>query len=110
MANGKKEEIYKTAERETVERPWASNDKLTYDNTMTHCKNLMNYSEISISNALEFQQKMNNEYLKREQQAAENNRYTLNYLYGIYPEEAPGIAVVMEELKKYISEEIAKSQ
>jgi hypothetical protein len=83
---------------EAVERPWASNDKLQFDNTMCHCKNLMTLSELNIKNALEFQEKLNNEYLAREQQLRENNRFTLNYLYGIYPEEATGLVILLKEL------------
>lgn len=98
-----KKEANKVPSHEAVERAWASNDKLTYDNTLTHCKNLMGYSELAMANALAFQEKINNEYLAREQQLRENNRFTLNYLYGVYPEEATGLAVMFQELKDMIT-------
>ena len=104
MADGRgvdvieKKEARKVPSHESVERAWASNDKLTYDNTLTHCKNLMNFSEMGIANALSFQEKINNEYLAREQQLRENNRFTLNYLYGVYPEEATGFLLWLKEL------------
>ena len=105
---------------ESVERPWASNDKVQFDNVITHCKVLMGYSELSLKQSIEFQQKSNDAYLaerdRREQQRLEhsdelethrqeNNRYTLNYLYGVYPEEAVGIVAIAHALTDLLKKE-----
>lgn len=137
---------------ESVERPWASNDKLLFDASLGHIKGLMNLSELSVKAAVEFQQKSNDSYLeardRREQQRLEsesarekqrvehadalekqrishsesmeaqrlehsdeletmrqeNNRYTLNYLYGIGAEESAAVIamgkMVLDTAKK----------
>ena len=116
---------------ESVERPWASNDKLTYDNTMTHCKAIMSYSELALAQAVAFQQKSNDAYLterdRREQQRLEhedasekqrleheneletqrqeNNRFTLDRLYGVYPEESVGIVAIASALVDILKKE-----
>lgn len=118
------DESKKVPGSESVERAWASNDKLTYDNTMTHCKVLMNYSELALKEAIVFQQKSNDAYLterdRREQQRLEhedasekqrleheneletqrqeNNRFTMDRLYGVYPEESIGIIAIVNAL------------
>jgi len=96
---------------ESVERPWASNDKVQFDNVITHCKALMGYSELAMKQAVEFQQKSNDAYLsdrdRREQQRLEhddereshrleNNRYTLDRLYSVFPEEAAGLVSLLK--------------
>lgn len=114
------EEREKVPGSESVERPWASNDKLTYDNTMTHCNAVMKYSELALSQAVTFQQKSNDAYLaerdRREQQRLEqesamftqrqeheneietqrqeNNRFSLLRLYGFAPEELEAIGIM----------------
>jgi len=101
-------------------RAWASNDKVQYDNLISHCKAMMGYSELAMAQALAFQQKSNDAYLSAidareqqrlehenelEKQAQENNRYTLNYLYGIYPEEAAGLAALLKALREVLKSE-----
>jgi len=115
-----RDEKEKVIGSESVERPWASNDKVQFDNVITHCKVLDGYSELAIKQAVEFQQKSNDAYLaerdRREQQRMEhsdeletqrqeNNRYTLNYLYGLYPEEALGIAAMAKALADLLKKE-----
>jgi len=88
MANGKsKEEIYKVAERESAERAWASNDKLVFDDRSAHSARLHNIAEDNLQESVNFTKQIHQQYIKREQDSLENNRYTLNYLYGLYPEE-----------------------
>jgi hypothetical protein len=103
------EEKESIEERE-FERPWNSNDKLTYDNTMTHCKTVMSYGELALKESIDFQKKANDMFIAREQQRLEhdnerfkhyeeNNRYTLNSLYGIYgTEEAVSLVTVLSKL------------
>ena len=130
------DEMRKVPGSESVERPWASNDKVQFDNVITHCKNLMNYSELAMAQAIAFQQKSNDAYLterdRRETQRLEhedasekqrleheneldtarqeNNRFTLNYLYGIYPEEALGIAALAKALGNLLKKEVGKEE
>jgi|LGOV01.1.fsa_nt_gb hypothetical protein len=137
-----KDESRKVPGSESVERPWASNDKLLFDASLGHIKGLMNLSELSVKSAVEFQQKSNDAYLeardRREQQRMvfdsareqqrmehadalerqrvshsesmeaqrmehsdeletmrqENNRYTLNYLYGIGADESAAVVAI----------------
>ena len=99
MANGKnKEEIYKVAERESTERAWASNDKLVFDERTAHGNRCAVIAEDSLQESVNFTKQIHQQYLKREQDALENNRYTLNYLYGLYPEE---YIALREMIKQY---------
>ena len=115
-----REEKEKVPGSESVDSLRASNDKVQFDNVITHCKVLMGYSELAMKQAVEFQQKSNDAYLaerdRREQQRMEhsdeletqrqeNNRFTLNYLYGIYPEEALGIAAMAKALTDLLKKE-----
>lgn len=93
-----KKEARKVPSHEAIERAWASNDKLVFDDRSGHSKVLMNYSEAALKESLDFTKSIHNEYLKREQQSAENNRFTMNYLYTIHPEEAIGLAVALREI------------
>jgi len=103
-----------------INRAWASNDKVQFDNLISHCKAMMGYSELAMAQALAFQQKSNDAYLSAvdareqqrlehenelEKQAQENNRYTLNYLYGIYPEEMSGLVTLLKALRPIVKEE-----
>ena len=81
---------------EAVERPWASNDKLTYDNTMSHCKALMAQSERIISNAVTFDNSIHKEILDGIQATRENNRKTLSFLYDFEIPEATANAIILK--------------
>lgn len=104
---------------EAVERPWASNDKVQFDNLVSHCKRVDQIAEQSLQNAVNFAEKANNQYLEQanaqnkealalaqnlHHQVVENNRYTLDRLYSVFPEEAMGIATmvttIIETLKQ----------
>jgi hypothetical protein len=102
MTNNKKTEQPKS---EAVERPWASNDKLTYDNTLTHCKAIMAQSERIISNAISFDNQLHQEYLMNIQQHRENNRKTLSFLYDIEIPEAIGLATLVKAVKQILIDE-----
>mgnify|MGYP001107751036 CR=1 FL=1 len=98
---------------EAVERPWASNDKVQFDNVMSHEKIMMGYGELAIKQSIEFQQKSNDDYLvaqrqlrdeflkhsaDRDSRSNENNRYTLDRLFSVFPEEASGIGLLVQLL------------
>ena len=115
---------------ETLERMLASNDKVQFDNLISSTKNTMTLAELSLSEAVAFQAKANNLYLQqmdaREKQRVEhsdalekqrtehantlrehgleNNRFSLDRLYGLYPEESmgttAGMRMVLEILRK----------
>ena len=108
---------------ESVERPWASNDKVQFDNVITHEKIAMGLSEQTLAESVALQKKVNDMYIAREQQRLEhsneletqrqeNNRYTLNYLYGVYPEEAVGIVAIGKILVDLLKKEglVAKKE
>lgn len=104
---------------EAVERPWASNDKARFDDLISHQKRVDVIAEQSLQNAVTFQKQANDAYLEQangqnkaalaltqnlNHQLIENNRYTLDRLYSVFPEEATGIAtmvsVIIETLKQ----------
>jgi hypothetical protein len=104
---------------EAVERPWASNDKVQFDNMISHGKRVDVIAEQSLQNAVTFQKQANDQYLEQanaqnkealalaqnlHHQLIENNRYTLDRLYSVFPEEATGIAtmvsLIIETLKQ----------
>jgi len=115
------QEIGEREERETIDRAWASNDKVQFDNTISHNNVTARYAELALSNTVNFQAQMNNEYLRSMQQerehadsrekmfaeradltktaALENNRYTLDRLYSVFPEEAVGIRVMLKAVE-----------
>lgn len=112
---------------EAIERAWATNDKLTYDLTLQHCHALRGQSEqlgalgnANVAEAISFQKAMNNITLQREAQRLEvdklssmqyleNNRYTMNYLYTIMPEEGLMLVQLMRELNTNLKK-VAKTE
>ena len=100
MPNGKEKEIYKVAERESNERAWASNDKLVFDERTAHGNRTAIIAEDALHESVNFTKQLHQQYLKKEQDAAENNRYTLNYLYGIYPEEWISLREMIKQYKE----------
>jgi hypothetical protein len=102
MPDGKgKEEIYKVAERESEERAWAANSKLVFDDRSAHSARLHNIAEDNLQESVNFTKQIHQQYIKREQDSLENNRYTLNYLYGLYPEE---YIALRDMIKQYIAD------
>ena len=121
-------EIHEREEREHLDRAFASNDKVQFDNVISHNGMAARYAEIALGNAVAFQSQMNMEYLastkqerehndirekqvmehadERRTHVLENNRFTLDRLYGIYPEEAAGMVPVLEVISKIIKEEV----
>jgi len=148
------QEIGEREEREQLDRAWASNDKVQFDNTISHNNIVARQAEIALSNAVMFQAQMNQEYLRsvhqerehadarsqtalsqmdaREKQFAEhldtrekhfaehldtrekhlterinaikdagleNNRYTLDRLYSVFPEEAVGLRILIRGIE-----------
>lgn len=99
--------IKEREEREALDRAWASNDKVQFDNVISHNNNTARISELALTNAVQFQEKMNAEHLisvqqerehrdAREKHNLENNRYHLDRLYSVFPEEAAGIVAILE--------------
>ena len=134
------QEIGEREEREHLDRAWGSNDKVQFDNVISHNNIVSRQAELALSNAVTFQSQMNQEYLRsvhqerehadaraqlamghldaREKQivehvdtrekhlserinarkdaALENNRYTLDRLYSVFPEEAVGLRILIK--------------
>ena len=121
------QEIGEREERETLDRINASDDVVQFNNTISHNNIVARQAEIALANAVMFQQQMNNEYLRSLQQerehadsrekmfaeradlsktaARENNRYTLDRLYSVFPEEAVGLRVLVKAVKDELVKE-----
>ncbi len=105
VENGEMDMMDDKPKDESVEKAWASNDKLVFDERTAHSNRVALLAENALKESVDFTKQIHNEYLKREQQAIENNRYTLNYLYGLYPEETVGVAAIGKLIKKIVDEE-----
>lgn len=79
-----------------------ANMKVALDNVITHEKMVMSYNELALKEAVEFQQKMNNEYLAnagvRQTAAMNQQTYLLDWLTSMYPPEAAGMGTYMTML------------
>jgi hypothetical protein len=130
-ASGTKEEEVMS---EVMERAMETNVKLLVANEISHAKRLDSYSELALAQAISFQQKSNEAYLETskrqalaaeemskkqaeqtlkhfselDKQIVENNRFTLDYLYGVYPLEASGTALLMADFIDYLKSKAAK--
>jgi len=118
------QEIGEREERSTLMCAWASNDKVQFDNLISNSNNTARIAEISLTNAVNFQNQMNNEYLRSLQQerehadvrekldqehkntlrehTLENNRYSLDRLFSVFPEEAVGLRVLIKSIAKEV--------
>lgn len=121
------QEIGEREERETNDRIVASKDVIELGNEISHSNNVARLSEIALSNAANFQNQMNNEYIRsvqqerehadireKQDQAHKNNlrehmladdRYTLDRLYSVFPEEAVGLRTLVESIAKKATQE-----
>lgn len=110
---------------EVMERAMEGNVKLLLANEISHAKRMDILSEQAIKQTIEFSQKANDDYLEMTKQmrnaymeqsknqselnnahqkntnhqATENNRYTLDRLYAVFPEEGVGIATMLKGLE-----------
>ena len=113
----------KVPHHEAVERPWATNDKDRYDLHTEHTNRMSILGELAMQNAVETQALITKDYLegrdKRETerlkygeakhvQAGENNRFSLDRLYGVFPEEAPGVVAIAKALEQLLQEQTPK--
>ena len=116
------QEVGEREERETLDRINASDDVVQFNNTISHNNMTARYAELALSNAVNFQQQMNNEYLRSVQQEREHadsrekmsaeradlsktaeredNRYSLDRLYSVFPEEAAGLRALIKSMKE----------
>lgn len=105
------EEIMEREERETLDRPWASNDKLTYDRLLSHCSNVDNISAQALQNAVTFTNQMLQEQISKEKnirdrdQERHGNRterttQNMDQYFGYGEEEAVALRMVLEEVRK----------
>ena len=131
-ASGTKEEEVMS---EVTERSMEANMKILVGNEIAHAKRVDGYTELALSQAITFQQKANDAYLEQSTKMAdaymeqskkqgeetlkyvaslnhhaiENNRFTLDRLYGIFPEEAAGIATMLADFLEYLRSKAANS-
>jgi len=93
-----------------IEERWQANEKARFDDLIAHQKRVDVIAEQSLQNAVDFALKANNGYLEQanaqnkaalsltenlNHQIIENNRYTLDRLYSVFPEEAVGISTMV---------------
>lgn len=82
--------------KETINRAWDSNEKLTYDMVLAHTQAVMSETHRIISNATTFTEKLNNEYLTNVQHHRDNDRKTLSFLYDVEIPEAVANAIIVK--------------
>jgi len=99
---------------EAVERPWASNDKLTYDVALTHMKRVDVMAELAIQQVINHREELHKQKMEHEnalfQQKLENNRYTLDRLYSVFPEEAAGLATLLKAVANELGYDLVKKE
>lgn len=104
-----KEEKDKVPASESAERPWMSNDKVQFDNMISHCKRMDALAEQSVQDALKFREKADNLFLsqvdERHKHHQENNRFTADYLYNVYPAEAVGVIAIAKALQDLLEKD-----
>lgn len=97
---------------EAIERVMATNDhflfanqKLLFDEAIAHKKVTDGYSQIALANAITNSDAMMKQHMRHQDvlfsHSVENNRYTLNALYGFSPEEMSALVPVLEQILKY---------
>ena len=113
---------------EVTERSMEANMKILVGNEIAHAKRVDGYAELALKEAIEFSRKANDAYLLRmekmsdaymeqskkqaeetikhtselDKQIVENNRFTLDRLYGVFPEESVGIATMLADFIDYL--------
>jgi len=87
---------------EVAERAMEINMKLLTDNNISHAKRMDIIAEEAIQYAVNQQNRLAevniNHIDNMNNQVVENNRYTLDRLYSVYPEEAAGLATILKAL------------
>lgn len=130
MPNGKERDKEEEVMSEVTERAMEANMKILVGNEISHSNRVSVLAETAVAQAIQFQQKANDEYLERTKQMAdaymeqansqnkeavgfvqeihkqylENNRYTLDRLYSVFPEEAVGIGTLLKAFESYLKE------
>lgn len=115
---GREEEVMS----EAFERSWETNMKILIGNEIGHQNRIAALAEISLADAISLSRKTNDAYLTMAKQQGdaymeqnnsqnkealgylqtlrknylENNRFTLDRLYGMFPEEAAGTSTLMK--------------
>lgn len=113
---------------EVTERSMEANMKILVGNEISHAKRVDFIAEQSLTDAVEFRKKTDDQYLQNMQtvlnaymeqskkqaeetlnfatqwhhHAIENNRYTLDRLYSVFPEEAVGIGTMLKGFQEYL--------
>jgi hypothetical protein len=87
-----------------------ANMKVQYDNLIAHTARINTIAELAIQNAVNTQDLIQKEAVKhaadRDAMTLENNRYLLDVLLSVYPQEAIGLST----LYKYVGDTLAQNQ
>jgi len=110
---------------EAVERPWASNDKLTYDETLKHVKRIDVVAEMALSDMVNYRTEMHDQKLRHEEELhkqkmehedqlfkekLENNRYTLDRLYSVFTEESTSLSLLLKAAAEAMGFELVEKK
>lgn len=124
---GREEEVMS----EIAERSMEANIKILTGNEIAHANRVNALAEILLTDAINLSRKTNDAYLAMAKQqgdaymeqskkqaeetldfatqwhhhAIENNRFTLDRLYGVFPEEAVGIGTMLRAFTEYLKSE-----
>jgi len=108
---------------EAVERPWASNDKLQFDNVVGHAKRLDIWAEYALQQQQRHVEQMQDQKLRHEEELhkqklehenalfhekLENNRYTLDRLYSVFTEESVALSALLKAAANALGYELVK--
>ena len=89
MPNGREERKETQPKSEAVERPWASNDKLVFDERTAHGNRCALLAEQSLQQLIEHNDERFKHYM-------ENNRKTMSFLYDVEIPEAVANALIVK--------------
>lgn len=110
---------------EAVERPWASNDKLQFDNALSHSKRLDIWAEYALQQQQRHVEQMHDQKLRHEEELhkqkmehenqlfhekLENNRYTLDRLYSVFTEESVALSTLLKALAETMGYTVVKKE
>ena len=100
---GKEEEVMS----EIIERAMEANVKILVGNEIAHANRVGRIAEQSLQDAIDYRRKADDQYLggaderakeslANTQDKRENQRFTLDRLYGMFPEEAAGTSALLK--------------
>ncbi len=111
--NPKDDEQVVTEQEETmsevIERAMEANVKRLLANEITQDKHIDSIANMALLNAVTLQMQLGNGYAThtydQNKQKVENNRKTLDFLYGVDPVEGAGLSLIISAVKETLKQE-----